>query len=112
MQLLCEYSWPGNVRELQNVIERAVILAQGGVIAEHHIDYTSAERRPLADIRSRLRAGASLADVVQATETAAVAEALHINGGDLAAAAKMLQISELELQERMGQAEGQLQEAV
>ncbi len=25
-----EYDWPGNVRELQNVIERAVILAQGG----------------------------------------------------------------------------------
>ena len=28
-----EYSWPGNVRELQNVVERAVILARGGVIA-------------------------------------------------------------------------------
>jgi transcriptional regulator with GAF, ATPase, and Fis domain len=27
---LLEYSWPGNVRELQNVIERAVILCQGG----------------------------------------------------------------------------------
>ncbi|MEO8131211.1 MAG: sigma 54-interacting transcriptional regulator [Bryobacteraceae bacterium] len=26
---LCDYDWPGNVRELQNVIERAVILAQG-----------------------------------------------------------------------------------
>jgi transcriptional regulator with GAF, ATPase, and Fis domain len=24
------YSWPGNVRELQNMVERAVILAQGG----------------------------------------------------------------------------------
>lgn len=26
------YSWPGNVRELQNVIERAVILARGGLL--------------------------------------------------------------------------------
>ncbi len=26
------YDWPGNVRELQNVIERAVILARGGVL--------------------------------------------------------------------------------
>ncbi len=25
------YSWPGNVRELQNVVERAAILAQGGI---------------------------------------------------------------------------------
>ena len=27
------YTWPGNVRELQNVIERAVVLAQGPEIA-------------------------------------------------------------------------------
>jgi formate hydrogenlyase transcriptional activator len=29
---LTSYSWPGNIRELQNVIERAVILAQGSVL--------------------------------------------------------------------------------
>jgi transcriptional regulator with GAF, ATPase, and Fis domain len=27
------YSWPGNVRELQNLVERAVILANDGVLA-------------------------------------------------------------------------------
>lgn len=30
LQDLAAYSWPGNIRELQNVIERAVIVAQGG----------------------------------------------------------------------------------
>ncbi|MCB9914532.1 MAG: sigma 54-interacting transcriptional regulator [Planctomycetes bacterium] len=30
VELLGAYDWPGNVRELQNVVERAVILAQGG----------------------------------------------------------------------------------
>jgi transcriptional regulator with GAF, ATPase, and Fis domain len=30
MERLQDYDWPGNVRELQNVVERAVILAQGG----------------------------------------------------------------------------------
>jgi len=31
-ELLTGYEWPGNVRELENVIERAVILAQGGAL--------------------------------------------------------------------------------
>ena len=32
MEALQRYRWPGNVRELRNVIERAVLLANGGVI--------------------------------------------------------------------------------
>jgi len=31
-QLLMKYSWPGNVRELEHTVERAVLLAGGGVI--------------------------------------------------------------------------------
>ena len=33
IETLQRYTWPGNIRELRNVIERAVILAQGGPIA-------------------------------------------------------------------------------
>src|SRR5471032_1075654 len=29
---LQSYDWPGNIRELRNVIERAVIIARGGVL--------------------------------------------------------------------------------
>src|SRR4030095_13602321 len=32
MQNLVNYSWTGNVRELQNVVERAVVLANGPII--------------------------------------------------------------------------------
>jgi formate hydrogenlyase transcriptional activator len=32
MELLQAYHWPGNIRELQNVIERGVILAEGGTL--------------------------------------------------------------------------------
>jgi DNA-binding NtrC family response regulator len=32
VEILQKYDWPGNIRELRNVIERAVILAQGGPI--------------------------------------------------------------------------------
>jgi DNA-binding NtrC family response regulator len=31
-ETLLAYDWPGNIRELRNVIERAVIFAQGGVL--------------------------------------------------------------------------------
>jgi transcriptional regulator with GAF, ATPase, and Fis domain len=33
VEILQKYDWPGNIRELRNVIERAVILAQGPPIA-------------------------------------------------------------------------------
>ncbi len=33
---LLSYAWPGNVRELQNLMERAVLLAGGGVIEKAH----------------------------------------------------------------------------
>ncbi|HEX2778462.1 MAG TPA: sigma-54 dependent transcriptional regulator [Gemmatimonadaceae bacterium] len=36
------YPWPGNVRELRNVIERAVLLANGGVIYARDLPLTTA----------------------------------------------------------------------
>jgi DNA-binding NtrC family response regulator len=32
MRALVRYNWPGNVRELENVIERAMVMAQGEII--------------------------------------------------------------------------------
>jgi len=37
LQEMRNYSWPGNVRELKNIIERAVILAQGEWIQTCHL---------------------------------------------------------------------------
>jgi transcriptional regulator with PAS, ATPase and Fis domain len=42
MDLLCQYGWPGNIRELENVIERAVALANGPEITVNELpDYIS-----------------------------------------------------------------------
>jgi DNA-binding NtrC family response regulator len=43
---LREYGWPGNVRELKNCLERAIILADGGLIEERSLRLTpeSAEK--------------------------------------------------------------------
>jgi transcriptional regulator with GAF, ATPase, and Fis domain len=42
VELLCSYPWPGNIRELQNVVERAVIISQGGPL---RIDLALGSRR-------------------------------------------------------------------
>jgi DNA-binding NtrC family response regulator len=44
MRALQEYRWPGNVRELRNVMERAVLLANGGIIQARDL--------PLSDARA------------------------------------------------------------
>jgi len=36
-----EYHWPGNVRELRNILERAAILCDGGLITADHLALTS-----------------------------------------------------------------------
>ena len=43
-ELLCGYPWPGNVRELQNVIERAVVLADGPTVMSAHLPDRLRER--------------------------------------------------------------------
>jgi two-component system response regulator AtoC len=44
MRSLQDRAWPGNVRELRNVLDRAVLLARGGVIRS--IDLAEAARTP------------------------------------------------------------------
>lgn len=45
-QFLRSYHWPGNVRELENLIERAVILADGNVLtSQDFTDISAAETR-------------------------------------------------------------------
>src|SRR5262249_32317312 len=48
LNLLQAYRWPGNVRELQNVIERAVIVCDGGtlVVDESWLPRASAPTQP------------------------------------------------------------------
>jgi transcriptional regulator with PAS, ATPase and Fis domain len=40
LKLLGEHSWPGNVRELRNVVERAVVSCEGGLITPEALPLT------------------------------------------------------------------------
>jgi len=59
MRALQDYRWPGNVRELRNVMERAVLLANGGVIQARDL--------PLHDTQAPARGGTN-GDVVSLAE--------------------------------------------
>ncbi|MCE0497943.1 MAG: sigma-54 dependent transcriptional regulator [Methylacidiphilales bacterium] len=43
---LLRYHWPGNVRQLQNVIERAVVLAQGSMITPRNLPHEVVHATP------------------------------------------------------------------
>jgi DNA-binding NtrC family response regulator len=42
---LLDYHWPGNVRELRNILERAAILCEGGLITSDHLSLTVSSPR-------------------------------------------------------------------
>lgn len=46
LTMLEEYAWPGNVRELENVIERAIIVAEGETIAPNCLEFGPAPGTP------------------------------------------------------------------
>lgn len=47
LEILSKYHWPGNIRELENVIERAAILCQNGVIRTDDIALPLSSRNRL-----------------------------------------------------------------
>jgi len=63
-QRLLEYRWPGNVRELRNILERAAILCDGGLITAEHLALTPPPSRTapaaLADFDRDVRAIADI----------------------------------------------------
>jgi DNA-binding NtrC family response regulator len=46
---LLEYHWPGNVRELRNILERAVLLAEGPVIGRSDLRFEALHGAPSND---------------------------------------------------------------
>ncbi len=44
MEMLCHYNWRGNVREMENVMERALLLANGQQIAPAHLMMTGGQK--------------------------------------------------------------------
>ncbi|HEX9638155.1 MAG TPA: sigma 54-interacting transcriptional regulator [Acidobacteriota bacterium] len=67
MKRLMAYDWPGNIRELQNLMERAVILAQGPIL-ELGPELLPVESAPDAGLEPLVPAAAAPALAVSASE--------------------------------------------
>jgi hypothetical protein len=90
--ILMEHHWPGNVRELSNVLERAVVLNQTGLI--HRVDLPShltdsSERVEPNDLIT-IPLGMSLKEI----EDLMIRRALDATKGDRAEAARLLGVAE------------------
>jgi len=88
IDLLMAYHWPGNVRELENAIERAVLLADGEVIHARLLPPSLQMARP-----EEARSG-PLEAQIETLEKELIIDALKVNRGNRAAAARMLGITE------------------
>ena len=90
LKALLRFEWPGNVRQLENVMERAVLLAEGDSLA-------------LADLPEAVRDSTNAAPIddedlsikarTAALERSLIEKALERTGGNRTQAAKLLEIS-------------------
>jgi len=90
---LVDHAWPGNVRELENVIERAMILADGDRIAIHDLpDAIATPPKATADA-SAATGDFSMRRARRRFEADLIRRALEATGGNRTRAARLLEIS-------------------
>ena len=106
MRLLVEHSWPGNVRQLMNVVERAVIFADG---SDLNVDLLPQEVRTGPE---REEAGPRVwregipfqeakHEAVQSFETTFISAVLEHHGGNISRAASAVGMKRQALQQKI-----------
>jgi DNA-binding NtrC family response regulator len=114
MEWMSDHTWPGNIRELRNAVNRAVLLASGGVIQPEHMQTEAYKPRsgrgsgrssedtsggsPAAPVGTASPPGSSAEDE---DERQRVLNALAACGGNQTRAAKMLGIARRTLTSRL-----------
>jgi transcriptional regulator with PAS, ATPase and Fis domain len=99
MSILQNYQWPGNVRELKNTVERAVSLAEYGVLDVDHMPHeirsfkSKCQQLPRTTIRP-------LSEELSCHEKEILIETLRLAKGNMAKTARLLGISRSTLYEK------------
>jgi two-component system, NtrC family, response regulator PilR len=88
------YPWPGNVRELENVIERAIVLGNGGLITPDSFPPNLLHPADGPDIPLDVPdEGLNLEGMLDRLERQYIQQALHRTGGNQTRAAALLGLS-------------------
>jgi two-component system response regulator HydG len=96
LSLLANHDWPGNVRELRNVIERAVVIAEGDTLRAEHLPE---QWRTRSGEEPHLEPGREL--TLEQREARQIAEVLAATGGHISAAARILGVHRNTLARKM-----------
>ncbi|MFT3924693.1 MAG: sigma-54 dependent transcriptional regulator [Myxococcales bacterium] len=92
LKLLSRYAFPGNVRELENMIERAMVLAEGDMLSPDDLPERLAEGHD--PVALTLASGElSIKRTSRVIEETLIRKALERTQGNRTAAAKLLEIS-------------------
>jgi DNA-binding NtrC family response regulator len=93
MRAMTEYDWPGNVRELSNLVERAMILAEGDRIETEHLPEELTEGEEETSL--------ALDEVVRECEKNHIRNILELTEGKRSEAADILDIDPATLYRRL-----------
>ncbi len=100
---LLGYAWPGNVRELAHLMERAVLLHDGSVIAVGHLGLAGGQGAATVDVGpGGVRVDFSVGGIqLETVERQLILEALQASNWNRGRAAKLLGITKETLRYRM-----------
>ncbi|MFZ7103396.1 MAG: sigma-54 interaction domain-containing protein [Peptococcaceae bacterium] len=98
LQLIHEYAWPGNIRELANVLERAIIFAQEGVVDVEQLNIKADKGMGNEDYSEK---GFSLKENLEQAERRIINKALAFTKGNRLKAARLLKISRSQLYKKL-----------
>jgi two-component system, NtrC family, response regulator AtoC len=103
---LQHYGWPGNVRELENILERAAILAGNQRIQPQHLPADIGKHAAPAAAEMAASAETNMLSIPRTTEAMErrlIMQALDACQGNKTKAAKLLEISERSLWNKLNQ---------
>jgi two-component system response regulator AtoC len=100
MGQLLDYHWPGNVRELENVLERAMVIADDSQLLAKHLFLE--QTGPGSDLQApKAFVSLSLKSAQKVMEKDLITRALQKTGGNRTQSARLLEISHPSLLSKM-----------